>query len=320
MAADSAANATFFSSWPGGLISSRAITFSVPICTTWRLLCRMSLGAIACSWSILPVACENEQNACMMSVESPGTSFTCSGQDVHNLVALLLAVLKLHQQLARLGLFHPLEVLDAVVAVVHVEVGDACTAVEHGKLACVDRDDAAAGQLAAHEHQVVVDTLDVAVVLVRRALGEGLRVRVACWRLAVEERELLQELVFNVRACAVPLEVHQGRGEFVPVHLVILLLTLLAGALLRWHRAPLHTSRDGQDGYYYPGVILSRNPKISSGGPRRARASKTDAILEGKRAHGSAPTPRTPHLPARHAQHRTLDHNARHTTITFAQG
>ena len=60
-----------------------------------------------------------------------------------------LGVAKLHQQRARLCLGDPLEVLDAVVAVVHVEVRDADAAVEHGKVAGVDRDDAAARQLAA---------------------------------------------------------------------------------------------------------------------------------------------------------------------------
>ena len=97
------------------------------------------------------------------------------------------------------------------------------------------RDEAAARQFTAQQDQVVVDTLDVAVILVGRALGEGLRVWVAWWRLAVEERELFEQHVLNARASAIFFELPNGCSECAPIDLVILrrlLLALLAGALL----------------------------------------------------------------------------------------
>ena len=146
-----------------------------------------------------------------------------------------LGLAKLHQQRARLCLGDPLEILDAVVTVVHVEVRDAGTSIQHGKVTRVDGDDAPTWQFAAQEHQVLVNALDVAVNFVCRTLGERLWVRVTSWRLAVEERELLQELVFNVRAGAVLLELVQGHNECAPLPIIHLLRTLLAGTLLRRH-------------------------------------------------------------------------------------
>lgn len=102
---------------------------------------------------------------------------------------------KLHQQLARIGLRDLREVCDAVVAVVHVQMRNAYTSVQHIKVARVYRNGGSIRQFAAQEDQVVANTLDVAVDVVCGALSKRLRVRMPHWRLAVEKRECVEELV-----------------------------------------------------------------------------------------------------------------------------
>ena len=59
----------------------------------------------------------------------------------HN--SMLVFLNKLQQHPARFALIHPFEVLDTVVAIVHVKVSNTTTSVEHSKVAGVDRDDVA---------------------------------------------------------------------------------------------------------------------------------------------------------------------------------
>eukprot|EP00966_Prymnesium_polylepis_P178084 4123898-Prymnesium_polylepis.1 len=110
------------------------------------------------------------------------------------------------------------------------KVRDAGAAIEHCKVARVDRDGAAAGQLVAQEHEVV-DTLDVAIPLVGRTLDERLWVWVAFGCLAMKERELREELVVDVRPRAVTFELPKCRDKGAPLIRIILLLALLACTL-----------------------------------------------------------------------------------------
>ena len=140
------------------------------------------------------------------------------GQDGNNLVVLHLAFSKIHQQLARLVLVHPLEVLDAVVAVVHVEVGEMpALPLSIAKL-----------QVSIEMTRPLSAAYGAAGPGRRRharrssTLCRGLRVWVAWWRNAVEQRKLFEQLVFNVRACAILLELLKGHRECASLRLVIL--------------------------------------------------------------------------------------------------